>query len=77
MCIRDSISSLFKKETGMSFTTYLTDVRIEQAKRLLKETSIGIAEIARMVGYNDAKHFSKLFTKTVGIKPVEFRKFYS
>lgn len=71
------LSTLFKKETGMTFTNYLIEVRIEQTKKLLKTTSLGIAEIARMVGYKDVKHFSKLFIKLVGIKPVKFRKFYS
>lgn len=71
------VSAIFKKETGMSFTSYLTEVRLGEAKKLLKTTSFNVAEIARSVGYNDVKHFSKLFIKTVGIKPVEFRKFYA
>ena len=71
------ISTVFKKETGMSFSGYLTDVRLEEAKKLLKTTSLNVAEVARTVGYNDVRHFSKLFIKTVGIKPVEFRKFYA
>jgi two-component system response regulator YesN len=71
------VSAVFKKETGMSFTGYLTEVRMEEAKKLLKTTSLSVAEIARIVGYNDARYFSQLFIKLVGIKPVEFRKFYS
>jgi two-component system, response regulator YesN len=71
------VSTVFKKETGMSFTGYLTDVRMGEAKKLLKTSSFSVAEIARIVGYNDVKHFSKLFIKSVGIKPIEFRKFYS
>lgn len=71
------VSSVFKKVTGSNFSNYLTEVRIEQAKNLLRTSFTGIAEIARQVGYNDARHFSKLFIKTVGIKPIEYRKFFS
>jgi two-component system response regulator YesN len=71
------VSAVFKKETGMSFTGYLTEIRLKEAKKLLKTTSFNIAEIARIVGYNDVRYFSRLFIKSVGIKPVEYRKFYS
>jgi two-component system response regulator YesN len=71
------VSTVFKKETGLSFTGYLTEIRLEEAKKLLKTTSLNIAEIARQVGYNDVRYFSKLFIKSVGIKPVEYRKFYA
>jgi two-component system response regulator YesN len=71
------VSAVFKKETGMSFTGYLTEVRLAEAKKLLKTTSLNIGEIARIVGYNDVRYFSQLFIKSVGVKPVEYRKFYS
>jgi two-component system response regulator YesN len=61
----------------LSFPVYLTEIRLEDAKKLLKTTSLNIAEIARQVGYNDVRYFSKLFIKSVGIKPVEYRKFYA
>ncbi|MHC1770559.1 MAG: response regulator [Flexilinea sp.] len=71
------VSTIFKKETGTSFTNYLIDIRMNEAKRLLRETSLNVSEIANKVGYHDIKYFSKLFIKIVGIKPVEYRKFYS
>lgn len=69
-------SYLFKKETGMNFLEYLVEIRISKAKQLLIETTQSIAMISEAVGYNDLKHFSKLFTKTTGLKPSEYRKFY-
>jgi len=70
-------STLFKKETGLTFSEYLTNVRIDEAKRLLKETSLSIAVIMNNVGYNDTKHFTTTFRKHVGVKPSEYRKLYS
>lgn len=70
-------SSIFKKETGMTITNYLIQVRMEEAQKLIRETNLTINEIAYRVGYNDTRYFSKLFIKTVGIKPVDYRKFYN
>lgn len=69
-------SSMFKKETGLTITQYLTQVRMEEAQRLIRETNLTINEVACKVGYTDTRYFSKLFIKTVGIKPVDYRKFY-
>jgi two-component system response regulator YesN len=70
-------SALFKKECGMSFVEYLSEVRIKKSKNLLKETDLSIAEICSMVGYQDVKHFNKTFKKISGVSPAEFRKLYS
>jgi two-component system response regulator YesN len=69
-------SLLFKKETGMNFLEYLTDVRIKEAKLLLSDPRRTIADVAEAVGYGDVKHFSKLFTRSTGIHPSKFRKLY-
>lgn len=69
------LSTLFKNQTGMTITNYMIKVRMEEAKRLLRETHMSVSSIAGKVGYTDTKFFSKTFTKTVGIKPVEYRKF--
>ena len=71
------VSSIFKKEKGMSISTYFTQLRIEKAKELLRETPMSIGAIAEAVGYQDTRYFSKLFIKEVGIKPMDYRKFYS
>mgnify|MGYP000281022171 FL=1 len=69
-------SELFKKETGKTFTAYVTDVRMEEAKKLLRDTDMPVYEVAGAVGYKDSKFFSQQFVKTVGIKPMEYRKLY-
>lgn len=70
-------STLFKKETGKTFSEYLAGVRISAAKELLRDTDTPIAKICEQVGYSDAKHFTSTFKKHTGIKPGEFRKLYS
>ena len=69
-------SVLFKKETGEGFAKYLTQVRMDEAKRLLRETDIPVAQIAENVGYQDQKHFTQIFRKAAGINPGEYRKLY-
>lgn len=69
-------SLLFKKETGMNFLEYLTDVRIREAKRLLSDPRKTIGDVAAEVGYNDVKHFSRVFTRSTGIHPSKYRKLY-
>jgi two-component system response regulator YesN len=70
-------STLFKKETGQNFVEYLSQVRMDRAKELLKESNLSIAKICEQVGYADLKHFTKNFRKNTGIRPSEFRKLYS
>lgn len=69
-------SELFKKETGKTFTAYVTDVRMEEAKKLLRDTGMPVYEVAEAVGYKDPKFFSQQFIKNIGIKPMEYRKLY-
>lgn len=71
------LSSVFKKETGMTYSEYLILCRVKQASRLLVETNLSISEIAHRSGYQDARYFSKQFSKQVGLKPSEYRKLYS
>ena len=69
-------SNLFKEETGQNFTNYLTDVRIKNARKLLQQTNMSIADIAERVGYPDGHYFSKVFHKSTGLKPSAYRKIY-
>jgi len=69
-------SSLFKKETGVGFTDYLIQLRMEKAKDLLKNTKDSVKDICTAVGYSDLKHFTSMFRKYTGLKPGEFRKLY-
>ena len=69
-------SVMFKKEANINFSDYLADFRLSKAKELLKNSSISISEVGALVGYKDPKYFSKLFSKTVGIKPSDYRKLF-
>lgn len=70
-------SALFKKETDMNFSTYLINIRMEQAKKMLISTNDTIAAIGDAVGYGDQKYFSQLFKKVVGVKPAIYRRLHS
>ena len=67
-------SLIFKDRTGVSFTDYLKSVRIDKAKQLLKNTDKKVYEIAGLVGYENPKQFMKVFRKTTGISPSEYRE---
>ena len=64
---------LFKRDTGQSIWARLTDIRMSRAKTLLRETSLRGLEIAYQVGYDNPGYFSKLFKKTFGQTPQEYR----
>ena len=67
------LSRLFHEYAGISPSRYLTGYRIEQAKKLLRDSRLSIGEIAERVGYPDPFHFSKTFKNTVGVSPSQFR----
>lgn len=67
-------SSLFKKETGLSFTRYLKTLRIAHAKLLLAQTMMLTSEISEQVGFGDYKYFSTVFHDIVGVSPSEYRR---
>ncbi|MBM7579644.1 response regulator transcription factor [Jeotgalibacillus terrae] len=67
-------SQLIKQETGMHFNDYLHHIRLEHAKKLLKETSYKVFEIGEMVGYKDYKYFVHIFKKNIGESPTQYRK---
>jgi two-component system, response regulator YesN len=68
------LSLLFKRETGKTINQYITEVRIDKAKQYLKDYGIKLNKVAKSVGYGDAKYFTKVFEKNVGIRPKEFRE---
>lgn len=70
-------SVLFKKETGINFSAYLVNLRMDKAKEILCDSNETIAAVAEKVGYKDARYFSQIFTKTVGVKPALYRKLHS
>jgi len=66
-------STVFAQQGGKTFTEYLTQLRLNRAKELLRETDLRSSQIAFEVGYNDAHYFSYLFKKSVGMTPGEYR----
>ena len=67
-------SKLFKEETGENFVEFLTRVRIEKAKELLRTPEKSMKEICSEVGYSDPNYFSRIFKKVVGQTPTEYRE---
>ena len=67
-------SQLFKNETGMNFTDFLIQFRIEEAAKLLKSTDMKVYEIAEQVGIPDQHYFNRLFKNITGVTPKKFRE---
>ena len=68
------LSSEFKKETGVTLKSYLTDVRIDAAKKMMDEGKYKIYEICSAVGYNSSQYFSQAFYKKTGMFPTEYSR---
>ena len=66
-------STIFARETGETFINYVTRIRMEKAKNLLKTTKLRTADVAYDAGYSDSHYFSYVFKKNVGVSPREFR----
>lgn len=67
-------SRLFRHQTGMSFTEYLQNIRMEAACSKLTSTNMSVGDICGAVGYNDLKFFHRLFKKKTGVTPREYRE---
>ncbi len=67
------ISQLFRKELGMTFTDYITKMRMNYAKELLQKTEYSQGEIAAKCGYSDYFYFIRVFKKTTGVTPGQYR----
>ncbi len=67
-------STSFKQYTGENFVGYLRNVRMEKARALLSDTDMYIHEIAQAVGYENDKHFMKVFRSACGVSPSEYRR---
>jgi two-component system response regulator YesN len=68
------LSRLFKTICGTSFQDYLTNVRIDRAKTLLRDTQMPCRAIGQQVGYESPSYFSKVFKQITGMSPTEFRQ---
>lgn len=67
-------SHIFKQCYGITVTEYIQKIRIEEGKRLLRETLISVDEISRIIGYDDSVRFYKYFKRQCGITPKQYRK---
>lgn len=67
------ISSVFRRETGMTVSAYINQVRIEKSKSLLKKVGVPIVDIASLCGFEDQSYFTKVFKKQIGISPRKYR----
>jgi len=65
---------LFKEFVGTTPHQYLLSIRIEQAKRLLSDSTFSVSDISSMVGFEDSFYFSRIFKKITGVTPREYRK---
>ena len=68
------ISQLFKNEIGVNFLAYLTNIRMERAKKLLLTTDLSVADISEQSGYGDYRVFTKGFKKAEGVTPSQYRR---
>ncbi|MGG1550384.1 AraC family transcriptional regulator [Paenibacillus ferrarius] len=67
-------STMFKLLKGKSFIEYVNDIRLTEAMKLLKQTGHSIEEISYRIGFNHLTHFHRMFKKTTGLTPAEYRK---
>ncbi len=67
------LSEMFKRQLGINYIDFVTTERMEKAKLLLASTEAKIGEIAKSVGYEDIKYFTKLFKRHASLTPTEYR----
>ena len=67
------LTRLFKRELKMTFADYLTNVRIKNAIILMRDPSLKLCEIAKLIGYGTQHYFSNVFRKNVGISPQDYK----
>ena len=68
------ISKMFKEKLGINYIDFLTECRIENAKKLLNDPDRSLKEITFEIGYHEPNYFSKVFKKMCGVSPKEYRK---
>jgi two-component system, response regulator YesN len=67
------LSGHFKRETGLGFSTFINEQKINKSKDLLEKTNLRLLEIADLCGFEDQSYFTKVFSKRVGMSPREYR----
>lgn len=67
-------SNLFRLEVGMSFSDYVIQVRVDNAKQLLRRFDLSVEQVSRQCGFNSLAHFSRTFKDRTGLSPLKYRK---
>lgn len=73
----DYLSRIFKKEKGISISTYIIQKRVEEAKKLLTQSTLPINTVSLYVGYSNFSYFTKMFKENTGYAPLEYRRNFS
>lgn len=68
------LAHLFRQETGFTVFSYLTAVRLQQARTLLTETSLCVSDVAEQSGFPSQSHFNRIFLRETGVSPLKYRK---
>ena len=70
----DYLSRIFRKEAGMSISDYIIKLRMDMAKDLLLNTNLSVTQVSEECGYFNFSYFAKIFKKSFGLSPIEYRK---
>lgn len=70
------LSHIFNREFGISFSAYLTDLRMKKALKFLKDANLKISDVAQLVGYHDSRYFNNCFKKYYSMTPTQYRRKY-
>ena len=70
-----AFSNFFKKHTSLSYISYLNNLRIAKACRLLEGTMLSVSEICYECGFNNKSNFNRIFLKSRGVTPTVYRKY--
>ena len=68
------VSYIFKKETGQTLIKYITDIRMERARKLLEEGHMKVLQIAKVCGYENPSYFNRMFKSYYGVTPKQYRE---
>lgn len=71
------LSELFAKELGKTFSDFITEIKIKEAKKRLKDPSVKVCEVALCLGYSDGRYFSQLFKRCTGMSPKEYKNIFA
>ncbi|HEY5038073.1 MAG TPA: AraC family transcriptional regulator, partial [bacterium] len=72
-CSVPSFLQVFRRKTGMGFSQYLQEIRIKEAKRMLRAGSLTITLVAQECGFNSVSYFIQAFRRSTGLSPKQYR----